>query len=223
MTVKIRFLIVFSGLLLFASLTLADTVVPCAAASVQFYTTMTSGCSEAGYLATFNIIGNAGINLNNLQVIPLMTGGQRGFDLISNGPLSGDYTFTFSLVALGANKIKSFTETVNGTSVTDVGYACSTPNSCGYFNLNSWGNNTIMYNYSPGSSTLLSHEDVNIITGGTYVSVDKVVNLTPEPASVGLIGIGLVAIALFRRRRLSSVRGVNPNTLQIEDTTRSEV
>lgn len=203
--VKTNFLIVLSGLLLSGSLALADPVLPCATASLQSYSTLTSGCSENGYMATFSIAGHGPINLNNLQVIPLMGGGQRGFDIVSNGPVSGDYFFTFSLAALGANKIKSFTETVNGTNIVDIGYACSAANTCNYFNLSSWSNNTITYKYSPAATSLLSHEDVGIHAGGNYISVDKVVNLTPEPATVGLIGLGLVALALFRRRKIPVV------------------
>ena len=146
------------------------------------------------------------MNLNNLLVTPLMGGGVRGFDITGTGPLVGDYVFTFSITPLGSSgKITSFTETIGGTGagIGDTGYACGAPNSCNYFSLTSAGNNTVTYKYSPGSVNFLSHEDVHIIPGGTYGFVDKSVTVTPEPASLLMIGGGLLLIAFVKRRFLA--------------------
>src|ERR1700686_4308890 len=110
MTFNRTFFVIVSGLVLSAGVSLADVVLPCPAASAQAYSALTSGCSEAGYFATINIISNAGFNLSDLLIVPVVSGGHRGFDLISNGPLTGDYAFNFSLVSLDGSTIKSFTE-----------------------------------------------------------------------------------------------------------------
>jgi hypothetical protein len=134
-----------------------------------------------------------------------MVGGVRGFDITATGPLVGDYVFTFSITPLGSGgKITSFTETIGGTGlgIVDTGYACDAHNNCNYFNLHSAGNNTVTYNYSPASVNFLSHEDVQIIPGGTYGFVDKSVTVTPEPGSLIMIGSGLISIALLKRQHL---------------------
>jgi hypothetical protein len=192
-----------AGSLLFSGLLSADTV--CPTASGQTYSTGSGSCTENGYSVHYSITSLGGLDFNNLLITPLLSGGVRGFDITGTGLLTGDYIFSFSLTPLSSNeKITSFTETVGGSGVgiVDTGFACDKHNSCNYFNLHSTGDNTVTYNYSPGSINFNSHEDVGIIKGGVYGFVDKSLTVTPEPGSVFLIGGGLLSLGLIKRRNL---------------------
>lgn len=151
---------------------------------LNFNNSAFSGTTSGGS-ATLNAAGVAfgGINSGNLGAMSMFAIGSGSF----NGTFRLSVTFTLPFVVT-----QTFDGAVTGTN-------------------GGSGNSTINFNNTPvtftsgGTSYTLTLNDVSLLANGPDVPIVGTINVlsvdTPEPASIALVGLGLLCLATQRSRR----------------------